>query len=74
MILFGLPFIHYLRFGSDLFVSLGSILEQDWLVWILVYDGVCMDFDYWISLRMEEGRSGLGVTDTEESGSNEADA
>lgn len=74
MTLFGLPFIHYLRFGSDLFVSLGSILEQDWLVWISVYDGVCTDFDHWISSRMEEGRSGSGVTDTEESGSLEADA
>lgn len=74
MTLFGLPSIYYLRFGSDLFVSPGSILKQDWLVWISVYDGVCTDSDHWISSRMEEGRSGSGVTDTEELGSNKADA
>ena len=58
-------FIYYLWSGSHLFLSLGSLSQQDWSVWILVHDGLFIDFDDWISLWMEKGCFGLGITTSE---------
>ena len=58
-------FIYYPWSGSHLFLSLGSTSQQDWSLWILVHDGLFIDFDDWISLWMEKGCFGSGVITSE---------